>query len=126
MLVYYSKEATCLAVNLDCSLLVSGSEDMTVRVWHATSRQCLRTLQHKGMITRKLPTRIIYLSLLVLPGVNKLAKLCTFGYHSHGFTDARFHIFACFIRSNNQHPCNSNALSAHHREVYPRSISIAV
>ena len=31
--------------------LASGSEDQDVRLWHIKSRQCLRILPHKGVIT---------------------------------------------------------------------------
>ena len=33
---------------MDGSLLLSGSEDQTARVWHVYSRQCLRVLNHRG------------------------------------------------------------------------------
>ena len=33
---------------MDGSLLLSGSEDQTARVWHIYSRQCLRVLNHRG------------------------------------------------------------------------------
>lgn len=33
---------------MDGSLLLSGSEDQTARVWHVYSRQCLRVLSHRG------------------------------------------------------------------------------
>ena len=37
-----------VATNMDGSLLLSGSEDHTACVWHVPSRQCLRTLHHRG------------------------------------------------------------------------------
>ena len=37
-----------VAVSMDGSLLLSGSEDQTARVWHVYSRQCLRVLNHRG------------------------------------------------------------------------------
>ncbi|KAJ8040130.1 WD repeat-containing protein 18 [Holothuria leucospilota] len=47
----HSKAVTCLSVSLDGSMLLSGSEDNTARVWHITSRQCVRTMAHKGAVT---------------------------------------------------------------------------
>lgn len=32
-------------------IIASGSEDQDVRLWHIKSRQCLRILPHKGVIT---------------------------------------------------------------------------
>lgn len=39
---------TCLSVSTDGSLLLSGSHDETVRLWDIQSKQCLRTVNHKG------------------------------------------------------------------------------
>ena len=47
----HMKEVTCLDVSLDGIQLLSGSADATVKLWHVPSRQCLRTIKHKGPIT---------------------------------------------------------------------------
>ena len=47
----HTKAVTCLATTMDGTTVVSGSEDATVRVWSVASRQCLRTLPHKGSVT---------------------------------------------------------------------------
>ncbi|XP_013403336.1 WD repeat-containing protein 18 [Lingula anatina] len=47
----HSKQVTCLSVNMDSSLLVSGSHDCSVKLWDIQSRQCIRTLAHKGPVT---------------------------------------------------------------------------
>lgn len=39
---------TCLSVSTDGSLLLSGSHDETVRLWDIQSKQCLKTMNHKG------------------------------------------------------------------------------
>ncbi|XP_067944450.1 WD repeat-containing protein 18-like [Watersipora subatra] len=50
------KEVTCLVLSMDGVTLASGSKDMTVRLWHTPSSQCIRTLPHKGAITNLLIT----------------------------------------------------------------------
>ncbi|XP_071840300.1 WD repeat-containing protein 18-like [Apostichopus japonicus] len=47
----HSKAVTCLSTSMDGSMLLSGSEDSTARIWHITSRQCIRTVLHKGTVT---------------------------------------------------------------------------
>ena len=47
----FSKTITCLDVSTNGLTLVSGSLDETVKLWDIPSRQCLRTLTHKGGIT---------------------------------------------------------------------------
>ncbi|KAL9951479.1 hypothetical protein ACROYT_G044145 [Oculina patagonica] len=47
----HSKQVNSLAVSMDGTLLLSGSEDQTARVWHVHSRQCLRVVNHKGAVT---------------------------------------------------------------------------
>lgn len=44
-------QVTCLSVSLDGSMLVSGSHDETVCVWDIQSKQCLRTVNHRGPVT---------------------------------------------------------------------------
>lgn len=44
-----SKQVTCMAVSVDGSLLVTGSHDCDVRIWDIRSKQCIRTITHKGM-----------------------------------------------------------------------------
>lgn len=41
---------TSVAVTMDGCLLLSGSEDQTACVWHVHSRQCLRVLNHRGIL----------------------------------------------------------------------------
>uniref|UniRef100_A0A1B6C927 Uncharacterized protein n=1 Tax=Clastoptera arizonana TaxID=38151 RepID=A0A1B6C927_9HEMI len=47
----HNRAITCLSVSLDGELLLSGSNDFTVKVWQIASKQCLKILQHKGQIT---------------------------------------------------------------------------
>ncbi|XP_041085823.1 WD repeat-containing protein 18-like isoform X2 [Polyodon spathula] len=42
---------TCLSVSMDGTLLLSGSHDETVRLWDIQSKQCVRTVNHKGSVT---------------------------------------------------------------------------
>jgi len=42
---------TCLSVYIDGSLLLSGSDDSSARVWDIDSGQCLRILVHRGPLT---------------------------------------------------------------------------
>lgn len=45
--VGHTKAVTALSVSLFGDTLVSGSTDCTVRIWHISSRQCVRTIQLK-------------------------------------------------------------------------------
>lgn len=47
----HSDEVICLSASLDGLTIASGSLDHDVRLWHVKSRQCLRTIGHKGPIT---------------------------------------------------------------------------
>ena len=47
----HTMAVTCLSVSLDGLSLASGSEDKDVRLWHINSRQCLKILPHKGIVT---------------------------------------------------------------------------
>ena len=38
-----------LAISMDGYMLVSGSHDSTARVWHVSSKQCLKVVNHKGL-----------------------------------------------------------------------------
>lgn len=49
--VGHTKAITCLSNSIDGELLMSGSADETVKIWHIVSRQCLRTIPHKGPVT---------------------------------------------------------------------------
>uniref|UniRef100_A0A3P9NES4 WD repeat-containing protein 18 n=1 Tax=Poecilia reticulata TaxID=8081 RepID=A0A3P9NES4_POERE len=42
---------TCLSVSMDGTLLLSGSQDETARLWDVQSRQSVRCLAHKGPVT---------------------------------------------------------------------------
>lgn len=39
---------TCLSVSMDGTLLLSGSNDETVRMWDVQSKQCIWSINHKG------------------------------------------------------------------------------
>ncbi|KAE8631804.1 hypothetical protein XENTR_v10001307 [Xenopus tropicalis] len=47
----HRNQVTCLSVSLDGSMLISGSHDETVCVWDIHSKQCLRTVAHRGPVT---------------------------------------------------------------------------
>ena len=47
----HQKAVRHLSVNMDGNTLVSGSDDQNVKLWHIASRQCSRTLPHKGILT---------------------------------------------------------------------------
>ena len=47
----HEKAVTCLSVYIDGSLLLSGSDDSSARVWDIDSGQCLRILVHRGPLT---------------------------------------------------------------------------
>nr|XP_033811767.1 WD repeat-containing protein 18 isoform X3 [Geotrypetes seraphini] len=47
----HKNQVTCLSVSKDGSLLLSGSHDETARLWDMQSKQCLRTVPHKGPVT---------------------------------------------------------------------------
>ena len=55
---------------MDGSLLLSGSEDQTARVWHVYSRQCLRVLNHRGNMN-------------LLIGLQSVLALQTPNYYRH-------------------------------------------
>ncbi|GAU93924.1 hypothetical protein RvY_05784 [Ramazzottius varieornatus] len=50
----HTKTVRCLQFNTDGSLLVTGSDDNTVRIWQVKSRVCVRVLQFKGPVTNLL------------------------------------------------------------------------
>lgn len=47
----HKKAVRLLSVSIDGTTLVSGSDDNEVKVWHIPSKQCCRTLPHKGSLT---------------------------------------------------------------------------
>ncbi|XP_014778905.1 WD repeat-containing protein 18 [Octopus bimaculoides] len=47
----HSKHVNCLSVSMDGSLLASGSDDCTVKVWDTSNGRCLKTLMHKTAVT---------------------------------------------------------------------------
>ncbi|XP_071953519.1 WD repeat-containing protein 18-like [Antedon mediterranea] len=62
----HSNKVTCLSVSMDGSRLVSGSHDNTARIWDVSSRQCVRTLKHKGPVSNtviKVPPRKMFSAL---------------------------------------------------------------
>ena len=42
-----------MCVSMDGSTLVSGSHDFNVKIWDISSRQCVRTIPHRGSVVRK-------------------------------------------------------------------------
>ncbi|KAK2541926.1 Wdr18 [Columba livia] len=78
----HRNQVTCLSVSTDGSLLLSGSHDETVRLWDIQSKQCLRTVNHKGPVTN---------AFIVLAPANMLnadgkpsVPLPKFSKHLHG------------------------------------------
>ncbi|KAK9129628.1 hypothetical protein Sjap_010115 [Stephania japonica] len=54
----HSKAVTCLALSTDGSLLVSGLEDGTIRIWDTKTHQIIRLLKHsKGPVNNLLVVR---------------------------------------------------------------------
>ncbi|XP_042694188.1 WD repeat-containing protein 18 isoform X2 [Centrocercus urophasianus] len=51
----HRNQVTCLSVSTDGSLLLSGSHDETVRLWDIQSKQCLKTMNHKGTWDSSVP-----------------------------------------------------------------------
>lgn len=47
----HTKPITCMALSTDESTLVSGSKDETIKLWYVTSRQCLRTISMRAVVT---------------------------------------------------------------------------
>ncbi|KAK9165283.1 hypothetical protein Scep_000474 [Stephania cephalantha] len=72
----HSKAITCLALSTDGSLLVSGLEDGTIRIWDTKTHQIIRLLKHsKGPVNNLL---VIRQSLFINP-------------HTSGDTDSSFY-----------------------------------
>ncbi|GAB1604951.1 WD repeat-containing protein 18-like [Argonauta hians] len=46
----HNKHITSLSVSMDGSLLVSASDDCTVKVWDTSNGRCLKTLMHKSPV----------------------------------------------------------------------------
>ena len=44
----FSKAISSLSASMDGTMLLSGSADCMVKLWHVDSRQCLRTFSFKG------------------------------------------------------------------------------
>lgn len=47
----HKNSVTCLSVSIDGERLLSGSLDESVRIWHVTSKHCLKILNLKGPVT---------------------------------------------------------------------------
>ncbi|OQV14940.1 putative WD repeat-containing protein 18 [Hypsibius exemplaris] len=47
----HTKAVRCMQFSSDASLLVTGSDDLTMRVWQVKSRVCVRVLQFRGPVT---------------------------------------------------------------------------
>ena len=87
---FFSKHVNSLAVSMDGTLLLSGSEDQSARVWHVHSRQCLRVVNHKGTLVRWTPSHFLS-SVHATPEKFKHASLflrlglsCTLNCHENG------------------------------------------
>ena len=80
----YRKQVTCLCVSMDGTALVSGSHDFDVRVWDISSRQCIRTIPHKGITERSIQiNNLANLSrLLVLLDQSTLSKHKTIQFNA--------------------------------------------
>ena len=50
----HTKAITCLTFSIDDTILVSGSADETIRLWHVSSKQLVRTIRMKGVISNLL------------------------------------------------------------------------
>lgn len=50
-LLGHKSTVTCLSISLDNETLLSGSADESVLVWHIKSKQIIRTIPHKGVVT---------------------------------------------------------------------------
>lgn len=46
----HEKQITSLSVSITGIVLISSSLDETLKIWHTVSRQCLRTIVHKGPV----------------------------------------------------------------------------
>lgn len=46
----HSKQITSLSTSFDGMILLSGSYDNTARLWNIPSKQCIRTISHKGPV----------------------------------------------------------------------------
>src|SRR4029453_18466394 len=55
-LVGHAREVTSLAMDSDSRMLISGSEDGTVRVWELRHGQLLRTFEHRRLGVRAVAT----------------------------------------------------------------------
>ena len=42
---------TCLSASMDGQFIVSGGKDSLVKVWHISSRKCVRSFEFKGEFT---------------------------------------------------------------------------
>ncbi|XP_066917425.1 WD repeat-containing protein 18-like [Clytia hemisphaerica] len=47
----HKKAINCLSVSLDGQHLISGSKDCFVKIWHISSRKCIRSFEFKEQIT---------------------------------------------------------------------------
>lgn len=54
----HTKSITCLALSIDETILVSGSADETIKLWHIGSKQCTRTIRMKGSVTNVIVTTL--------------------------------------------------------------------
>ncbi|GAA6226289.1 WD repeat-containing protein 18 [Lates japonicus] len=72
---------TCLSVSMDGTLLASGSHDETVRLWDIQSKQSIRCLTHKGLVTNA--TIMAAPANMFLPDSRPAVPLPRFSRHLH-------------------------------------------
>ncbi|XP_032902927.1 WD repeat-containing protein 18 [Amblyraja radiata] len=77
----HRNQVTCLSVSIDGTLLLSGSHDETVRLWDIPSKQCLRTVNHKGPVTNAFLT--IASANMFSPDCRPSISLPKFSKHVH-------------------------------------------
>ncbi|KAF7237100.1 WD repeat-containing protein 18 [Varanus komodoensis] len=77
----HKNQVSCLSTSTDGTLLLSGSHDETVRLWHIQSRQCVRTVTYKGPITNVLITMAP--ANMLIPESKPKVPLPKFSRHLH-------------------------------------------
>lgn len=51
---FNSGKVVVLRVSIDGAILTSGSDDNTLKVWNISSRQCIRSINYKGIVDDRL------------------------------------------------------------------------
>ena len=47
------KTVTCLSASMDGQFIISGGKDSLVKVWHISSRKCVRSFEFKGELVKE-------------------------------------------------------------------------